>query len=301
MPSLAHEELVELFRLAPELAVELLRGARRIPEFDRIEVKPADLTELIPISYRADVLVLLVRDVPVFAIIVEVQLRRDADKRLVWPLYVTAAHARYRCPACLVVYAPSESLAEWCAEPIDYGQPGSPFVPVVRQPSAITKVTDPAEAVEHPHRAVLSALAHGAEKDALEMAQAAILGLAGLPEDERTAWETAILDALNEAARVALVEWMDLQKFPVERLWPYKKGFAKGQSEGEAKALLRILERRGIEVPEETREQILACGDTAQLEAWIDQAIVANNLEEVMQPARGAKRRATGAGRQRRK
>src|SRR5262245_50990685 len=127
MPSLAHERLVELFRAAPELVIELVRGAREIPPFERIEVKPADLTELIPISYRADVLVLLLRDKPVFSIITEVQLKRDLDKTFSWPLYTVAAYARYRCPACLVVYTTDEAIAKWCEEPIDYGQPASPF------------------------------------------------------------------------------------------------------------------------------------------------------------------------------
>ena len=51
------------------------------------------------VSYRADVVVLLVREQPVFALIVEVQLGVDPDKRLSWPLYVAAVRARYRCPA----------------------------------------------------------------------------------------------------------------------------------------------------------------------------------------------------------
>lgn len=301
MPSLAHEELVELFRLAPELAVELVRDARKIPAFERIEVKPADLTELIPIAYRADVLVLLVREQPVFAIIVEVQLKRDPDKKLAWPLYTAAAHARYRCPACLVVYAPGKGIASWCAEPIDYGQPGSPFTPIVRQPSAIEKVKDPAVAAKHPYRAVLSAVAHGEDEDAFDVAKAAVLGLAGMPEDERAAWETAILDALNEAARVALEEWMDLQKFPVERLWPYKKGFAQGEAQGEANALLRILERRGIAVPDEARDRILACTDTALLDTWIDRAVAASSVEEVLGQPGPRAARARAPARQRRK
>jgi hypothetical protein len=115
MPSLEHEELVELFRSDPELAVDLLRGVPgvQISRYQTIEVKPADLVDLIPVSYRADVLVLLLDGKPVFVIIVEVQLDRDLDKLYSWPLYSAAARARYRCSACVVVYAPDPAIAAW--------------------------------------------------------------------------------------------------------------------------------------------------------------------------------------------
>lgn len=294
MPSLSHEELVELFRAAPELAVELIRDVCPLPPFERIDVRPADLTELVPVAYRADAFVVLFRgDVPVFGIVIEVQLGRDVEKWLSWPFYQAAGRARHGCPVCLVVYAPDRAVAAWAQEPIDTGQPGSPFRPVVRGPGAIAKVTDPAEAAAHPHRAVLSALAHADEPDGLEVAKAAILGLSGQTEDERIVWETAILDALNGAARVALEAWMNLAKFPIEKTWVYKKGQTEGKiegkvegkiegkAEGEASALLRVLERRGVAVPDDARARILACTDLALLEAWLDRAVVAARIEEI--------------------
>lgn len=220
------------------------------------------------------------------------ELGRDADKLLSWPLYQAAARARYGCPVCLVVYAPDKGVAAWAAEPIDTGQPGSPFRAVVRGPRAIAKVKDPTEAAAHPHRAVLSALANADEPDALEVAKAAVLGLSGQSKDERIVWETAILEALNEAARAALEEWMNLEKFPIERTWVYKKGKTEGKSEGiaegKADAVLRVLSRRGLAVSEEIRSRIAGCTDTDMLDRWLDRALIARRAEELFEEPESA-------------
>lgn len=282
MPSLTHEELVELFRSDPLLAVEVVRDACGVPlpTFDRVDVKPGDIVELIPISYRADVVVLLLRDKPVYALIVEVQLDRDSDKRLSWPLYVAAARARYRCPACLLVYAPDASIAAWCAKPIDLGQPGSLFLPLVRGPEVIPHITDPEEAAQHPFRAVFSAIAHGHTADGEAIGRAALEGVASFPEDERATWEEVILSSLDEAIRKALEAWMRLQGYP-EKSRFYQQGKADGEARGEARALLTLLEARGLSVSTEARERILACADLNVLDGWIRRAVTIASVDEL--------------------
>lgn len=274
MPSLAHEEIVELFRSDPELAVELLRRVSKIdlPSYQRIDIQAAELVELIPVSYRADVLLLLVEDTPVFALIVEVQLARDGDKRLSWPLYVTAARARHRCPACLLVYAPDDAVARWCAEPIELGQPGSAFKPLVCGPPAIPKLIDPTEAVKHPYRAVLSAIAHGSEPEAEAIGRAALRAVEEFPSDERATWEEVILAGLNEAARKALEAWMNLQGYP-EKSRFYQLG--------EATAVLKILSARGLLVSDPARARIVTCTDPAVLERWIERAVTVAETDEL--------------------
>lgn len=280
MPSLTHEEIVELFRSDPELAVDLLRRVSRveIPPYQRIDLKPADLVELIPVSYRADVLLLLSNSKPVFALIVEVQLGRDPDKLFSWPLYVTAARARYRCPACLLVYAPNDALAKWCAEPIEIGQPGSAFKPLVCAPTAIPKVTDPAEAARHPYRAVLSAVAHGWEPEAEAIGRAALEGVAAFPADERATWEEVILAGLNEAARKALEAWMNLQGYPEK---------SRFYQQGEANALLVFLAARGVPVSDVARARILACNERDMLERWIQRAVTVTTADDLFKPDAG--------------
>ena len=59
------------------------------------------------------------------------------------------------------------------------------------------------------------------------------------------------------------------------------EGLVEGRSEGEAKAVLRVLAARGIEVPEEARARISACADLRQLDAWLDRASVATSVAEL--------------------
>lgn len=54
-----------------------------------------------------------------------------------------------------------------------------------------------------------------------------------------------------------------------------------GRAQGEAKALLRLLERRAVNVPEEAQERIRACTDIDQLDRWFDRAVTAESAEEL--------------------
>lgn len=54
------------------------------------------------------------------------------------------------------------------------------------------------------------------------------------------------------------------------------------EARGEAQALLRVLARRGFAIDEATRERVLACGDLETLGAWLDLAVSAATIEEVI-------------------
>jgi len=60
--------------------------------------------------------------------------------------------------------------------------------------------------------------------------------------------------------------------------------FAKGEVAGEAKALMRLLERRFGSVPPHFRERI-SNATAASLEQWFDRAIDASDMPSVFQPA----------------
>lgn len=73
--------------------------------------------------------------------------------------------------------------------------------------------------------------------------------------------------------------------------YEYQSEFAKkyvslgrdeGRAEGEARALLAALRVRGIPVPEAARERILAEKDPERLERWVERAVVAASLAEVL-------------------
>lgn len=65
-----------------------------------------------------------------------------------------------------------------------------------------------------------------------------------------------------------------------QRYWA--EGRAEGRAAGKAETLLRILARRGVIVPDEARERIMACTDVVALDDWIDKALDATSVEQVL-------------------
>src|SRR5690606_23456509 len=126
------EILVTLFRNRPTLVPELLRDALRIdvPIFDVARIESADLTQVQPAEYRADLVVALDGGTSKLGIVVEVQLQADPRKRLSWPVYVCNLRARLECPVCLLVVTANEAVGAWASEPIHLGGPNvyTPFV-----------------------------------------------------------------------------------------------------------------------------------------------------------------------------
>ena len=60
------------------------------------------------------------------------------------------------------------------------------------------------------------------------------------------------------------------------------------QARAEARAVLTVLRVRGIAVPDDDRARILAEGDAARLERWLERAAVATSLADVLvEPGRG--------------
>ena len=60
------------------------------------------------------------------------------------------------------------------------------------------------------------------------------------------------------------------------------KGELKGETAANARAVLTVLRVRGIAVPDAARERILAEKDPARLERWLEQAILAASVAEVI-------------------
>ena len=100
-------------RLAPELLREVLHI--ELPAYSEARVESADLTDLRPAEYRADLVVLLYEGTPVLGIVIEVQLQPDHDKRFSWPMYVTGLRARIGCPVCLLVVTADDAVAAWAS------------------------------------------------------------------------------------------------------------------------------------------------------------------------------------------
>lgn len=249
MPSQLHESHLLLFRNQPALAAELIRGAlgAELPVFREARVASADLTEVQPAEYRADMVVELWADgVPVYGIVVEVQLSKFSRKRFVWPAYVANLRARLECPVALLVVTPYETVARWAAKPVSLGGLHH-FAPYVLGPSGVPAVTDETRARANPELAVLSAMAHGRDADAvraIEIAIAAQKASAGLDADRSRIYGDLIMSSLGEAAREALNK-MITQKYEFQSDFA-RHYIALGEAQGEARGRAALVVRQLI-------------------------------------------------------
>jgi len=291
--SMLHEGLLLLFQNRPLLAPELLRDVLGVPlpAFTDARVDSAELTEVVPTQYHADLVVLLLDGRPVFAIVVEVQLARDPDKRRSWPVYLAGLRARLDCPTALLVVTADEAVATWAGQPIDLGHPGFTLRPLVMGPGSVPIVTDEAVARAAPERAVLSAMAHGREAIGWDVARAVLAALPDLEENRARLYFDLVGGSLNEAARMAFEALMasnyEYQTDFARKF--YGQGKAEGRAEGKAEtareAIYEVLETRGILLSPEHRQRIADCEDLEQLKVWHRLAVTATSAEQLLTAA----------------
>jgi hypothetical protein len=266
MVSFLHELLVDLFRQRPELALELLRACVGMQlEGATAELGSIDLSQVVPAEYRTDAIT-VVRDAArraIAAVLVEVQLWSDEDKRRTWPVYVAAARASYGCPATLVVLAPSPAVARWASQPIELGHPGFALRPIVIGYDRIPRICDAAAAVAAPELAVLSAMAH---RD-LETAEAAKTGLAGLPEDKQRLYWDVIMSGLPELVRSAMEARM-LKGYEYQSDFA-RKYYSQGREEGLRRAIIALVGARLPGVRDEVERRL-----AGQSEARLEQLVI---------------------------
>ena len=229
MPAFPHEILVDIFRNGGDVVRELLR-ARADIKLGKVtaEMASIDLSQVVPIEYRAD-------NVTVFrnrahkatlAVVVEVQRKIDVVKRRTWPVYVTVARSSNDCRAVLLVIAPDAKVARWARKPIDIGHPGFSLRPIVISYRDMPRVVEPAVTRRIPELGVLSALAH----PSLEVARAALAGIRGLTDEQQARlYYDVIMAALPEAIRRALEAHMERYEYKTEFA---RKYVVQGREEG---------------------------------------------------------------------
>ena len=308
MPSRDHESLLELFRTHPQLVVHLLLqcaaelgelealGALRADAYDTIEIASADLNQLSPTEYRADLVLVLRRaGSPVLVVIIEVQLSPDPPKRYSWPVYLTTARARHKCPTILVVVTPNEAIAHWASKPIELGA-GSVVRPIVIGPRQVPHVQSLEQARAFPELAVLAAIAHANAPDALEQGAFGLAATRGLTHDEAKVYSDWILASVGPAVRSALEEAMKQNWEPRSEFFRNliaeglnqgrSEGLAEGEAKGLAGALLTVLESRAVQIDANQREQILTCCELPRLRQWLQNALNATSIDQVFADAR---------------
>src|SRR5512141_234187 len=136
MPTLEHNGIVEMFRENPELAPHFLATLFHVdvPSHASAAVVESSLDQLIPVEFRADLVLELwdAKGAVVLAIVLEVQRDEDPDKKYSWPVYVAVVRARKRRGTVVLVVAPDAHVAARAAENIDLGLGCGNVKPLVR-------------------------------------------------------------------------------------------------------------------------------------------------------------------------
>ena len=300
MPTLEHNTLVEMFRKNPELAPHFLATLFHmdVPPHASAVVVESSLDQLIPVEFRAD-LVLELRDANdelVLAIVLEVQRDKDPDKKYSLPVYVTVVRAEKRCDTAVLVVATNPDVAAWAAERIELGLGLGHVQPLVLGPAVVPEITDPAVAEREVELAVLSAVTHGNGSSGLAVVQAAVRALDRLDPEQAMVYFQIIYDALREPLQRAL-EALVMERqtegkatflpfaqkiFERGKLEGERKGELKGELKGKREVLLRLLGRAGIALTEEDRTRVHACEDGATLDRWVDNILGAKTAADVL-------------------
>ena len=122
-------------------------------------------------------------------------------------------------------------------------------------------------------------MSHGATDQGASIASAVLPALRGLDDERGRFYCDLVYTSLNEAARRSLETMMKGYEYQSDFA---KKYVAQGEARGEAKALLVTLRARGFAVPDAVRERILAQTDQECLELWLQKAVVAASLADVL-------------------
>jgi len=138
---------------------------------------------------------------------------------------------------------------------------------------------------------VLSTMAHGKTKQGAAIAAAVLPAIRGLAADRSRFYYDLVYNSLNAAARRTLEAMMKGYEYQSDFAKKYvaqgrseglAKGEAKGVAKGTARALLTVLQVRGIAVPDAVRERILAQKDPERLQRWLEKAAVASSITAVI-------------------
>jgi hypothetical protein len=292
MPGIEHNGIVEMFRENPSLAPHFVATIfhKDVPPHATVRVGDSALDQLIPIEFRADLVLELLDDAGkiVLAIVFEAQREKKPRKKYTWAVYWSVARAERECPAVVLVVAPDAEIATWAAEKVDLGLGLAYIQPLVLGPATLPVVTDPTAAASEVELSILSAMAHGNGPEGLAVVTAALTALGGLDQEHAAVYFQIIWSVLREPMQRALEALvMERQtegkaQFPPFAQRIFDRGQAEGRTEGEARALLTVLRGRGIPVPDAARERILAEKDPARLERWLEKAGTSAAVAEML-------------------
>jgi hypothetical protein len=279
MPSITHESPIEIIRRHPPLSAELARHVTRlgIPGDDAVTVDLVanDASNVVPAQFTAD-MVTMVRDratgTPLLLIVIEPQGRSEEEKALSWPAYLGNLREAHRCRnAVLIVVCWNEAEAERCRQAISLGHPGFVLVPIVVSPHSAPATEDAS-----PWLTILCAAIHAISLDNDDARRAVLdaITATGSNTTNRRRLTTIIMATANEAVRLALEALMETAEYKSDF-------FDRVEAQGEAKALIIVLDSRGLSLTSEQHDLVMSCTDAGKLELWLNRAGNAASADDV--------------------
>ena len=301
MPSAEHESPVELTRIDPGFVGWLLNNlfGARVPDYDHARPHAADVRVMVPRTYHADSMTLFcdAADRPLLATVLEVQRGWDITKRRTWKLYAAQVEAELDVDSALLAYCPNPAIADRYRTLFESEGVSLFLRPFIFTPDDVPVVVDLDVARANPTLTVLSAVCHGDDAEVGKTFPALVAALraadpetffsyydvvlAGLPLATRTRWEafvtTTAEDFQSELLRNMVAKYQAEYQARGEAV-----GQARGKALGKAEAILDVLDRRGVAVPNDVRDRVLECTDTSLLGTWLDRAITATTVDDVI-------------------
>ncbi|SNS04324.1 hypothetical protein [Actinomadura mexicana] len=293
MVTVKHEGPIQIIRDNPEVVAQLLKSAFGVEVSDAATIRSTSetCTQLAPTAYVADNVVEICEGgstEPTIGVVAETQLAKDPDKHGSWPVYLATLHAKLMCPCYLLVICPSRPVAEWARQAIQIGHPGFNLAPYVIGPGMEPLVTTPDQAAQMPEMTVLAALANiiPTDEESLKITHAALATISNENQKIGDLYTGLVVDVLSKTALKILEGYVDTgiagykyKSNTFRRL--HAEGKAEGEVRGEAESVLKVLDARGLSVPDEVREQILACTDRGQLDRWLVRAATAEHADHL--------------------
>ncbi|WP_406420183.1 hypothetical protein OH809_26370 [Streptomyces sp. NBC_00873] len=286
MVSSPHEAMHRIFQEYPGLfsRLSVVLGVA-FPPSTSAAVLPNDLTEAQPLERRVDTLLRIeTQDDGPFLLAIEAQGRKDPDKPASWAYYVSYLLNKYRLPTTLLVVCQDRATAEWAARPVPLGTrqwATLTLSPLVAGPHNMPVITDVAEARKDLALATLSAITHADNPDVGAILKTLSAALRDAPE--AIADPVIELTAQGLGKRPAAQQWRNLVAVDLSF---YKSPLSEeirdeGRAQGRAEDILLVLEARGIDVLDETREKITGCGDPQLMRQWLSRAVTATSADEI--------------------
>lgn len=281
-----HEVMHRIFQEDPGVFARAFRVlGLPIPDPVSVALLSTDLTEHKPLERRADtVLKIDTASEGSYLLVVESQSRRDEDKPYSWTYYLAYLQAKYRLPCTLLVVCQDFDTALWADRNFIMGPRIWAVLtlrPMVLGPHNVPVVNDLAVAALDIPLAAFSAVTH---------ARSAEIGviLGTLAEalktvDEDTATVFAELTELGLGASPAAEIWRNLMAVDLSffRSETSQRLRAEGRAEAKAEAVIGVLRKREIKVPQDVIDRVAGCSDTEVLETWFDRAFEVTKAADI--------------------